>query len=231
MTRTTNPLPAPVTLKQHRAGWENCQGCPLATVRNRVALFRWFQDDEAGGIDKRRLRQSSFNCELLFVGEAPGESEDTLGQPFTGPAGKKLESIIRDAVRAYRNCDIPKYTPTIGYANILACYPLDDFETRDPGADEVEACRPRLEELIVSCRPKVIVCVGKIAKAKFPRGFTHALKTFDFLDDIQHINHPSYLLQLTKARQATEEAICRTSITMILEEMRHKRKEQQCPKR
>ena len=41
--------------------------------------------------------KGSFNADVIFVGEAPGRSEDIRGEPFVGAAGKKLDQILRDA--------------------------------------------------------------------------------------------------------------------------------------
>ena len=40
--------------------------------------------------------RGSIPFNVLFVGEAPGESEDVLGFPFVGPAGKLLDHIIKE---------------------------------------------------------------------------------------------------------------------------------------
>lgn len=65
----------------HVAKWKNCDLCPLHKQRNRICIAR-----------------GTVPCDVLFVGEAPGPSEDAIGQPFVGPAGKLLDQIIERAL-------------------------------------------------------------------------------------------------------------------------------------
>jgi uracil-DNA glycosylase len=65
----------------HVDDWKDCTRCPLHTVRSNVVLAR-----------------GSIPCDILFVGEAPGRSEDALGKPFVGPAGILLDEMIEDAL-------------------------------------------------------------------------------------------------------------------------------------
>lgn len=91
-------------------------------------------------------------ADILFVGEGPGEQEDMQGIPFVGPAGKLLDDMLciidlsRDS-----NCYI---------ANIVKCRPP---RNRDPLENEQDACIGFLENQIALIRPKIIVCLGRIA--------------------------------------------------------------------
>jgi len=89
--------------------------------------------------------------EILFIGEGPGETEDKFGRPFIGKAGQLLEKIIE-------KMGYSRETVFIG--NIVKCRPPNN---RDPQKEEVDACIPFLEEQIKILRPKVIVCLGKVA--------------------------------------------------------------------
>lgn len=111
-------------------------------------------------------------CEVLFIGEAPGNSEDVLGLPFIGPAGKLLDSILKDAVHPKRFI--------WGVTNIVCCAPWDNEtdkfsrKTRPPSKEEAKACKPRLQELIELVQPKAVVLVGAsaskyLAWCKLPR--------------------------------------------------------------
>jgi DNA polymerase len=88
------------------------------------------------------------DAELLFVGEAPGEVEDQLGRPFVGPAGQKLDEMIR--AMGLRREDVY-------IANVLKSRPPDN---RTPLPDEVERCGPFLIEQLLAVRPRVIVTLG-----------------------------------------------------------------------
>jgi DNA polymerase len=91
------------------------------------------------------------DADVVFVGEAPGEQEDKLGEPFVGRSGQLLTKILE----------------AIGYArdevficNILKCRPPNN---RDPEPAEVQACEPHLKAQLAILRPKVICCLGRVA--------------------------------------------------------------------
>lgn len=91
------------------------------------------------------------NARLMFVGEAPGEKEDLSGIPFVGAAGKLLDKYLCAV-------DIPREDVYI--ANILKCRPP---KNRDPLPSEQDACIGYLREQVRIIRPKIIVCLGRIA--------------------------------------------------------------------
>jgi DNA polymerase len=94
-------------------------------------------------------------AEIMFVGEGPGENEDLTGEPFVGRGGKLLD----------------KYLNTIGLdrsknvyiANIVKCRPP---ENRDPKPEEQEQCIDWLREQFRLIRPKLVVCLGRIAASR-----------------------------------------------------------------
>lgn len=92
--------------------------------------------------------EGSPDAEIVFVGEAPGETEDELGRPFVGPAGQKLDEMIR--AMGLRREDVY-------IANALKSRPPDN---RTPLPDEVERCGPFLIEQLLAIRPKAIVALG-----------------------------------------------------------------------
>ena len=91
----------------------------------------------------------------MFVGEGPGEQEDLRGEPFVGRAGKLLDTML-DAVDLSRERNIY-------IANIVKCRPP---RNRDPLPEEQEACIEWLRGQFVLMRPKIIVCLGRIAGMK-----------------------------------------------------------------
>lgn len=125
---------------QHAANWKSCRACNLCETRKTVVLAR-----------------GTVPCDMLFVGEAPGASENVLGKPFVGPAGKLLDKIIAEALQ--ERC-------TFAFTNLVACIPLgDDGEkTKEPSLESIQACSSRLQEFIDLCRPKVIVAVGLLSQ-------------------------------------------------------------------
>ena len=97
------------------------------------------------------------NADLLFVGEAPGEQEDLSGTPFVGKAGQLLDKYLYAV-------DIPRESVYI--ANILKCRPP---KNRDPLPEEEDACIAHLRRQLLLIRPKVIVCLGRIAAMRLIR--------------------------------------------------------------
>ncbi len=95
------------------------------------------------------------NAKVLFVGEGPGENEDLQGEPFVGRAGKLLDTML-DAVDLSRSRNIY-------IANIVKCRPP---QNRDPLPEEQEACIGWLRNQFAIMRPKIIVCLGRIAGMK-----------------------------------------------------------------
>jgi len=91
-------------------------------------------------------------ADVMFVGEGPGEQEDLQGMPFVGPAGKLLDDMLSiiDLDRN-KNCYI---------ANIVKCRPP---QNRDPMETEQDACIGYLRNQVALVKPKVIVCLGRIA--------------------------------------------------------------------
>ncbi|MFM1867433.1 MAG: hypothetical protein RL591_841 [Planctomycetota bacterium] len=92
--------------------------------------------------------EGNADAELVFVGEAPGESEDLAGRPFVGKAGEKLDEMIRAMGLAREDVYI---------ANVLKARPP---ENRTPLAHEMERCGPYLLAQLSILRPKAIVTLG-----------------------------------------------------------------------
>ena len=90
----------------------------------------------------------------MFVGEGPGEQEDLKGEPFVGPAGKLLDDMLSII-------DLDRTNTYI--ANIVKCRPP---RNRDPLELEQEACVDYLRNQVALIRPKIIVCLGRIAAQK-----------------------------------------------------------------
>ena len=95
------------------------------------------------------------NADIMFVGEGPGEQEDLKGEPFVGPAGMLLDDMLSiiDLDR-HTNCYI---------ANIVKCRPP---RNRDPLETEQDACIGYLRNQVALVKPKIIVCLGRIASKK-----------------------------------------------------------------
>lgn len=112
----------------------NCRKCRLWETRTNVVI----------GVGNR-------NADIMFVGEGPGQQEDLQGEPFVGPAGKLLDKML-----ASIGLDREK----VYIANIVKCRPPGN---RDPHDDEQEACMNYLRYQLMLVKPKIIVCLGRIA--------------------------------------------------------------------
>ena len=111
-----------------------CQGCGLADTRRPVVF----------GVGNRK-------ADVLFIGEGPGEQEDIQGVPFVGPAGQLLDVMLSVI-------DLDRTSVYI--ANIVKCRPP---RNRDPLNTEQDACIGFLRAQTALIRPKIIVCLGRIA--------------------------------------------------------------------
>lgn len=115
----------------------NCHNCSLCETRTNVVF----------GVGSR-------NAEVLFIGEAPGEQEDLQAEPFVGRGGKLLDDMM-GAIGLERK--------HIYIANMVKCRPP---KNRDPLGVEMEACMDYLRNQVALLKPKIIVCLGRIAAQK-----------------------------------------------------------------
>ena len=97
------------------------------------------------------------DAEVFFIGEGPGEQEDLRGEPFVGPAGKLLDDMLCIIDLGRENCYI---------GNIVKCRPPHN---RDPLQTEQDACIDWLRAQTRLLRPKIIVCLGRIAAMRLIR--------------------------------------------------------------
>ena len=171
---------------KHLERWRDCEECELCKVRTKVVLWRG----------------SKIPCDILFIGEAPGVTEDIEGLPFTGPAGRLLDQIIEVAI------------PTeisVGFTNLIACIPLDKrggSKVGEPPNWAVKACADRLFEIIDIAKPKRIVTVGTHAK-KYLKGHINPE-----VCPMTHIVHPAAIL---RSNPVQKEAAIRQCIVQLEE--------------
>lgn len=92
------------------------------------------------------------NADWLLVGEAPGQEEDRLGEPFVGQAGKLLDNMLA-ALNLARD-------KNVYIANVLKCRPPGN---RNPAPEEVAKCSPHLLRQVALIQPKIILAMGRFA--------------------------------------------------------------------
>ena len=135
------------TLKALYAQTQACTRCAELAATRKTVVFG------AGNAD----------AELMFVGEAPGASEDEQGLPFVGQAGKLLEKLLGEIGMARSDVFI---------ANTLKCRPPAN---RDPQPVEIENCKEYLYRQVELIQPHVICTLGNFATKllrKDPAGIT-----------------------------------------------------------
>ncbi len=160
---------------------KSCTGCGLCQTRHNVVF----------GVGPR-------DADVMFIGEAPGEQEDLQGEPFVGAAGKLLDDMLSIIDLGRNTCYI---------ANILKCRPPHN---RDPLETEQEACFGYLRNQVALVKPRVIVCLGRIAAKKLIREdfrITREHGTWTEKNGVwmSAIYHPSALLRDLSKRPETFE--------------------------
>ncbi len=119
---------------------DHCGRCPLAQTRNRAVMGR-----------------GSLRSPVLFIAEGPGRNEDRDGIPFTGQSGQVFDRLLGEIGMTRENVYI---------TNIVKCHPPGN---RDPKPEEQEACIPYLKYETLLLRPKMIVCLGRVAAQRIIR--------------------------------------------------------------
>jgi uracil-DNA glycosylase family 4 len=83
------------------------------------------------------------------------------------------------------------------YTNVVGCIPRGNDSSRkavvEPSADAIEACRPRLQDFIALCKPKLIVAVGRIAQNAL--SLMQSQEMFAACVPVVYVVHPSFILQ------------------------------------
>ena len=124
-----------MTLDELKTRCLNCTECELCKARTQVVF----------GVGNPA-------ADILLIGEGPGENEDLQGQPFVGRSGKLLDQFLE-------SIDLSR-EKNVYIANMVKCRPP---KNRDPKPEEQEACINWLKAQTALIRPKIIVCLGRIA--------------------------------------------------------------------
>lgn len=127
-------------------------------------------------------------AEIMMVGEGPGANEDEQGIPFVGRAGLFLDDMLA----------IIGLDRTLVYiANIVKCRPPGN---RDPLNVEQDACIGYLRRQIALIRPKILICLGRIAAMRLINDKFRITKEHGAWYDVDGMRmmamyHPSALLR------------------------------------
>ncbi len=161
---------------------KNCQQCQLHQNRKNAVV---------GGGSKEAI--------LMIVGEAPGYNEDIKGEPFVGKAGQLLDNILQ-AIDLKRE--------EVYITNVVKCRPP---KNREPLEEEISLCIPYLRKQFLLIRPKIILCLGRVAaQALINKDFKVSQEHGKFFErkscSIMATYHPAALLRdLSKKRTVWED--------------------------
>lgn len=133
--------------------------------------------------------QGTAHAEVMLVGEGPGANEDEQGLPFVGKSGQLLDHYLK-AVDLSRD-------KNVYIANIVKCRPP---QNRDPLPEESAACMPWLRQQFQLIRPKIVVCLGRVAAQRMlDPGFSISRDHGKFFDKqgtlFMATYHPAALLR------------------------------------
>lgn len=124
------------------AGWtalaeamRDCVACPeLAAGRTQVVVG-----------------SAPAGARMMLVGEAPGATEDRVGEPFVGRGGRLLDELLAAA-------GLDRHA--VAVSNVLKCRPPAN---RTPRPAEIGRCRHWLDEQVLVVGPQVVVTLGGTA--------------------------------------------------------------------
>jgi len=174
---------APPTLAGVREELGDCIRCPLHHTRKNIVFG-----------------EGSSGAKLVFVGEAPGEEEDSQGRPFVGRAGQLLTKII-DAMGLKRE--------DVYICNILKCRPPGN---RNPKEDEIATCEPFLLKQLEAINPEIICALGTFAAKTLLRTESPISAIRGKFHDyhgrkLMPTYHPAYLLRNPDAKKLVWEDV------------------------
>jgi len=176
-----------------------------ASIKNRTEILRKIKQ-EVGACRRCPLNQTRTKVvfgiglpttKTMIISEAPGFWEDQKGLPFVGRAGKLLDELL-SSIGVKRG--------EIYITNIVKCHPPGN---RKPKKEEIKACLPYLLKQIEIIKPKIIVCLGRVALNVFlPKkllskihGQLQQFKQFKFFPTF----HPAAALRFPKIKKIMEE--------------------------
>lgn len=175
-------LTLPNTLESLKKQALECHLCELSKTRQKVVFG-----------------EGNPHANILFIGEAPGSSEDSTGRPFAGRSGELLTKMIENVLQIKRE--------EVYIANIIKCRPPNNAT---PTSTQAHTCLPYLQKQIELIKPKFIVSLGATAYRYLTndetgitkiRGTVHTQNGYTLMPTY----HPSYLLRNPSAKKEVYE--------------------------
>ena len=179
---------------QLEAAVAGCRACALCGGRTQTVF----------GVGARQ-------ADWMVIGEAPGENEDRLGQPFVGQAGKLLDNMLA-AIGLSRQAEDEAGAPRQGVyiANVLKCRPP---RNRNPQPEEIAQCEPYLRRQVELVQPRIILAMGRFAVQSLLnttepigrlRGRVHQYRGVPVIVTY----HPAYLLRALPEKAKAWQDLC-----------------------
>ncbi len=184
-------LTLPNTLESLQKQAQNCHLCALSKSRQKVVFG-----------------EGNPHADLLFIGEAPGATEDSSGRPFTGRSGELLTRMIENVLQISRS--------DVYITNIVKCRPPNN---QVPAPIQAHTCQPYLLKQIELIKPKLIVTLGATAYHFLTgdetgiskvRGTLHQQNGYTLIPTY----HPSYLLRNPSAKKEVFEDLLKVKDLM-----------------
>ncbi len=191
VTETSTPRPIPQVAELVIEGAD--KAAKLASIRRQAA--NWMPAIALGSLREAMVfAEGNPDAQIMFIGESPGYHEEKEGQPFVGPAGQKLNDILK-AMGLSREeiylSNLVKFRPSI---------PKQTTNNRKPTSEEMAACLPLIIAEINIVNPAIIIALG----GNTAEGLLNLQGTMENMrGNWHHISgiptrvtyHPSYLLQ------------------------------------
>lgn len=116
------------------------------------------KDRNAWGRITLSFQKAPKTCDILFVGEAPGETEDQKGYAFVGRSGQLMHEVLHSDTKI-----ASKYA--VRFTNVVRCWPwrTPNGSQKTPAIPETKHCAGFLTDEIKRTQPKVIVTLGAVA--------------------------------------------------------------------
>ncbi len=171
-------LTLPNTLDKLEKQAKECHLCDLSKSRTHVVFG-----------------EGNPQARLMFVGEAPGATEDSMGKPFVGRSGELLTKMIENVLHLRRE--------DVYITNIVKCRPPNN---RVPTPTEAHTCQPYLLKQIELIKPDLIVALGATAYHYLTGDDSPVTKVRGTMQTHKGIMilptyHPSYLLRNPSAKK------------------------------
>ena len=180
---------------------EHCRRCRLRDNAKQVVV--------GSGNPKKAI--------AMLIGEAPGRTENELGDPFVGKSGQFMFEI-------FEKFRLPRKLFYV--TNIVKCQPPDN---RDPHPDEIAACKPHLDFQIKTVKPLLYVPVGRFALKHFDASvkltYVHGTLMESKGVKIFPLYHPAYILRNFNARVQFEADVVelRKTLRRLYKETKNKK--------